>query len=135
MKKSILSILLIAIVSLTFTSCKKGWEKPKDDFKVCSIEESTISSDKNYEDVNKVEAGIKQYILKDIVVDPSCNCITQGYVKYVKNGKTAALVDYSNKNCDGWAVKTMCVNGDCDENSSCFKFQQTCTTLEENSGE
>lgn len=126
------SLLLLAVLAIVVTSCSKdelksNYLKPS---KAYNLNKLTICADGNYEDYYNVASGVLQYTLKPIVVDSACNCIVSGYVKYVKNGKTVALVDYGKGTCDKWAVKTICVNGDCkDKNATSCKFEQVCGTI------
>ncbi len=118
------NVILFTLIVLAVTACKKEkkyWcDEGKGDY--CS---ACLTSD--YENPNAVASNIEVYELKPLVTDPNCNCIVSGYVKYLKDGITVALVDYGEGDCDGYAVKTLCVNGDCeDKNAECCKFQQQC---------
>lgn len=122
MKVNILAVVMLLI--FTVVSCKKKFVKePGYEPKGCEL-----CIDGEYEDIDNYGSNVKQYIVKTIKIDESCGFIVGGYVKYVKNGKTIALVDYYGKGkCDGWAVKTLCYNGDCKDNMATFcKFKQNC---------
>lgn len=100
-----------------------------DDVVSCSLSESAVSSDASYQDFyNWQSAGVEQYIIEDIVVDATCNCIVSGYVKYLKDGKTVALIKYGDGACDSWAIKVNCIDGSCAEKAGayCTKFEQNC---------
>ena len=122
-KNYIVCILLGTLV--VFSACKKKefWKKdcePKD-IGICNGDQT-----KEYNNTDYIE-----YIVKPIVVSPDCNCIVQGFLKYVKNNKTVALIDYGNGECDDWAVKINCVDGDCyDKLATKCKFQIECNTQE-----
>jgi len=126
-----LHYIISTFIILSFLSCNKLDCKKDDDVKVCTLENSSVSTDNSYQDFyNWEESGVKQYVLEDIVVDPTCNCIVSGYIKYVKDKKTVALIKYGNGNCDSWAIKINCVDGSCSEEAGayCTKFEQNCTT-------
>jgi len=117
--------------ALVFSSCKKIKELKSDDVVSCTLSESAISANASYQDFyNWQSSGVEQYILEDIVIDPTCNCIVSGYVKYLKDGKTAALIKYGDGTCDSWAIKINCVDGSCSEKAGayCTKFEQACGT-------
>ena len=75
-------------------------------------------------------AGFHKFIYKPIVISQECNCIVSGKVKYIKDCKTVALVDYGNGNCDNVATKIICVDGNCFDESknpfSSFEFTIAC---------
>jgi hypothetical protein len=127
MKKILPAIFLLAIIP--FVSCNKFDCKKDKDYKICTINNSELSTDNNYEDFYNWQApGVEQYILEKIVVDPSCNCIVSGFVKYLKDGKTIAMVNYGEGDCDEWATKVNCIDGSCSEKDGayCTKFKQDC---------
>ena len=124
MKTPIITFSLLFFFGMSVISCKKICEFKKP----CTPETCEVCVDTDYQDHKTVAANVKQYIVKPLVIDPSCNCIVQGFVKYVKDGKTIALVDYGDGTCDKWAVKTICYNGKCEDKlaTSC-KFELDCT--------
>ena len=62
-------------------------------------------------------SGVHKFVYEPIVISDDCNCIVSGKVKYLKNCKTIALIDYGNGNCDNIAAKILCKDGACfDEN-------------------
>tara|TARA_B110000444_G_C18715540_1_gene535839 strand:- start:233 stop:640 length:408 start_codon:yes stop_codon:yes gene_type:complete len=66
-------------------------------------------------------SGVHKFIYEPIVISDDCNCIVSGKVKYLKNCKTIALVDYGNGDCDNIATKILCKDGKCfDENKIPF---------------
>ncbi|NQY11866.1 MAG: hypothetical protein HRT71_20415 [Flavobacteriales bacterium] len=104
----------------------------KADYAGCKIKECIECLSNEYEDPYQIADGVTQYIVKPLVVDESCGCIVQGFVKYVKDGKTVALVDYGDGTCDGWATKNICVDGNCEhKKASCCKFEVTCIANDE----
>lgn len=125
MKTKILT--LTALLAIAFVACeKKNCKKDSKDKLFCKLEDCVISANNEYEDCYNFPSDVQQYIIKPIVTDES-DCIVKGFVKYVKNGKTVALVDYGNGESDKWAVKTICYDGDCDHDlTNCYKFEQVC---------
>ena len=62
-------------------------------------------------------SGVHKFVYEPIVISDDCNCIISGKVKYLKDCKTIALIDYGNGNCDNIATKILCKDGACfDEN-------------------
>lgn len=123
--KNIASIL---ICSLIIFSCgkadfKKDWDKEKSD---CEKKECVTCSSDDYQDPEFTGEGITKYVLEDFKYDAE-GCITEGYVKYLKNGTTIALVKYWNKEGVTYGCKTMCPTGDCyDDQATCCKFEYEC---------
>lgn len=70
-----------------------------------------------------------KYIYEPIVFDEDCNCIVSGKVKYLKNCKTAILLDYGNGECDNIATKTICKNGKCETSAGAYteEFEFDCS--------
>ena len=120
MKKQWLCYVIVGMLVI-FSSCKKKdfWKKEcgVKDIGICNGDQT-----KQYNNTDYIE-----YIVKPIVVSPDCNCIVQGFLKYVKNNKTVALIDYGNGECDEWAVKINCVDGDCEHKMATkCKFEIDC---------
>ena len=64
-------------------------------------------------------SGVHKFVYEPIVISDDCNCIVSGKVKYLKDCKTIALIDYGNGDCDNIATKILCKDGTCfDENKS-----------------
>lgn len=125
--------LFSSILAIGLVSCKKDFGDKKDCGKKKHFEKMECGDceNTNYEDFYTVAEGVTQYEVEPIVVDPTCNCIVSGLVKYVENGLTVAMVDYGKGECDAWAVKKLCVDGKCEgELVSCCKFEQVCPSLE-----
>ena len=62
-------------------------------------------------------SGVHKFVYEPIVISDDCNCIVSGKVKYLKDCKTIALIDYGNGDCDNIATKILCNEGTCfDEN-------------------
>jgi hypothetical protein len=86
---------------------------------VCCCSKLDKKLDDKY-DCNKL-SGVHKFIYEPIVISGYCNCIVSGKVKYLKNCKTIALVDYGNGDCDNIATKILCKDGKCfDENKIPF---------------
>ena len=82
---------------------------------LCSCSKLDKKLDDKY-DCNKL-SGIHKFIYEPIVISDNCNCIVSGKVKYLKDCKTIALIDYGNGDCDNVATKILCKDGTCfDEN-------------------
>jgi len=82
---------------------------------------------------------VEKYILSPLVKDNDCGYIVSGKIKFVVEGKTAAIVDYGDGEIDGWAVKTIYHRkgghkgkgmgkgcGKEREYTKCCKFEQKC---------
>jgi len=124
MKNSIL--LLLVAFCLTIVSCgkdldfKKGKKDdwPTFDFdleglEVCEWNEAEMSGPE-----------FQEYVLKEVTNADECDCHTEGYLKYLKNGKTIALIYFGDGECDNWAVRIDCVDGDCEhELATMCKFE------------
>ena len=64
-------------------------------------------------------SGVHKFVYVPIVISDDCNCIVSGKVKYLKDCKTIALIDYGNGDCDNIATKILCKEGTCfDENKN-----------------
>jgi hypothetical protein len=145
MKVTIWSLLVL--FSLIAASCHKD----KGEKKICKMEECVVCDDNRFDNKdhikdhyidkegNKIDWQVEKYILSPIVKDNDCGYIVSGKVKYVVNGKTAAIVDYGDGEIDGWAVKTIYhkkdgnkgMGGHCNkdkykESTKCCKFEQKC---------
>ena len=113
---------------LVVNSCNKKYDFDKKDG-YCSLNDATEINSSEFQDPFNFSADLTQYILKDLIVDPNTGCITSGWVKYLRNGMTVALVDYGYGENGDWMVITNCVNGNCeDSGSTCTKIQQSCDT-------
>lgn len=70
---------------------------------------------------DKADCAFKsKYVYETIVFDEACDCIVAGKVKYLKDCKTAILLDYGNGECDNIAIKTICQNGDCETSAGAY---------------
>jgi hypothetical protein len=123
-------IFISVFLGLVLISCEKvevEMEKEKEevDYGVCGFG-CGISPDfclnTSYENPEQADAGIEVLIIKPLVTSEECNCIISGEVKYLKDGKTIALVSYGNGACDDIAEKVLCVDGNCDNSDAvkCF---------------
>ena len=91
------SLVLFALLAFTFTACDKdNMCKEKEDY-------CYECKDTDYQDVRNYASNLTQHIVKPIVVDPSCGCITAGFVKYVDNttNQTVAMAKYDGVIKDG----------------------------------
>lgn len=50
---------------------------------------------------------VEKHVLEPLEYDDDCGYIIKGKVKFLVNGKTAAIVDYGDGTVDAWAVKTI----------------------------
>ena len=82
--------------------------------------------------------NVEKYILSPLVTEGECGYIVKGKIKYVINGRTAAIVDYGDGEMDAWVVKTIYFNK-CGKDgkpgakgkgrkevTKCCKFEQKC---------
>lgn len=113
----------LIILMTVLLACKKESIKKSDE----DLQSVQLCVKSDFQDVNDVPSGVTQYIYEPLKTDAKCGCIVAGKVKYVKQGKTTALVDYGNGACDKWAVQTNCYNGDCKHKKATkCKFEQKC---------
>ena len=59
-----------------------------------------------------INYGVHKFVYEPIVISDDCNCIISGKVKYLKDCKTIALIDYGNGYCDNIATKKSSVKMD-----------------------
>ncbi|MDX2361491.1 MAG: hypothetical protein QNK23_11845 [Crocinitomicaceae bacterium] len=118
-----LRLLLISTLLVgALASCMKKGEK--NEFKwACSEATCEECISDIYENPYTVPSDVEVYYVEPLVYDAKCGCITGGWVKYLKNGKTVAMVKYGEGECDRQGIKVMCVDGDCDLGTG----SQTCT--------
>jgi len=124
MKKLFFPILALALV--IFSTCeKREFDEHKGEYGEFELCESNDFEDPDNLNIDNLE----KYIVKPLVVDESCGCVVSGLIKYVKDNKTVALIDYGKGECDEWAVKTLYdEDGNCNgksKNSYC-KFKIEC---------
>ena len=72
---------------------------------VCSWEEATEASGSEFE----------KFIVKELKYDTNCNCIYEGYEKFLENGEIRFLIIYGSKDCVGYGYKVTCENGNCED--------------------
>ena len=78
-------------------------------------------------DFSVLPEGVEEIVVRELKTDPSCGCIVEGEVKYVKEGRTILMLDYGCGECDAWVVRTTCPNGKCKSKSAdCCKFMLDC---------
>jgi hypothetical protein len=121
---------ILLVPAVLFSSCNKEdlWGKKGSNYEMkCDLSNSIETTDDTYLNPYTTPSNVKVNILRDLETGDECNCIVSGFVKYRVNGKTAALVDYGNGQCDPWVAITLCHNGDCeDSRAKCYKFKQNC---------
>lgn len=123
---------------ILFCSCEK-LSLDKGDKELCSfdfnLDELAVGSwDRNAE-LNM--DATKEYEVENLVYSEDCDCIISGFMKYVENGKTKFLIQYGDGECDTWATKTTCFNGDCcNKESFTEKFAiESCASSHPKDGE
>lgn len=110
----LITALLLGLAPLPIKACEStGWERVYDP---SSLE---ICTSPEFEDHDAVGDDHFKFTAYEIETSPECGCIVAGMYKYVTSkdgelGQTAALVDFGYGECDGWAVKTLCVEGKCE---------------------
>lgn len=122
MKKS---LVLFAALSFVFISCTKGDFK-KEDKTNWKKDVCEVCEDDSFQDPTLVASTYKKYEIKELKYN-AYGCIESGYLKYLKDGETVALVKYWTKDniTEGW--KQICFDGSCDnkETTECY-FELTC---------
>ncbi|MFT6320184.1 MAG: hypothetical protein ACJAT4_001106 [Granulosicoccus sp.] len=81
----------------------------------CSWDEATEASGTSFE----------KFVIKELQYNADCDCVYEGYEKFVENGKTKFLIIYGSDDCVGYGYKVTCENGDCEDGDKC-KFLQDC---------
>ncbi len=119
---------LFSLVSifLLLSACEKLSLDKDDEKGLCSFEfnlnELTVGSWDKDAELNL--SNSKEYEVKELVYSDDCGCIVSGFMKYVENGKTKFLIQYGEGECDNWATKTTCFDGDCcNDESFTVKFE------------
>lgn len=125
MKKIIYALVAISVL----VSCKKFGDK-KGNFEFpCDANSCQVCGDDTYNDPSGVSTDVQVYYVEAITTTPDGLCKTGGFVKYLKNGKTVALVKYGTDANGSYGIKTNCVNGDCEhKNASTCTFRIHCVT-------
>lgn len=97
--------LLVVGIAITFTACSKK-------------ETNVVGSDSNPLEtkltkevadivVIKGEGKYEKIITKPLVKTDDCKYIVEGTIEYLLDGKTVAIVDFGNGECDDIATKTV----------------------------
>lgn len=86
-----------------------------EEMETCTWDEATEASGTEFE----------KFIVKELKYDTDCDCIYEGYEKFLENGVTRFLIIYGSDDCVGYGYKVTCENGDCEEGEKC-KFLQDC---------
>ena len=112
MKK--LLFLLSLCIMVVSTSCEKMDLKDKGHKGDCQkdIEECVQNSYSEFQD----ETLYREYVVEELVIDESCGCIVEGMLKYVEiaNNRTASLIKFASKDCEGYGYKILCKDGKCE---------------------
>ncbi len=85
------------------------------EMELCEWDEESEASDPAFEKIT----------VKELIYSEDCGCYTQGFEKYLENGKTRFLIYYKSVDCVGYGYKVTCEDGDCDKGVKC-KFIQEC---------
>ncbi|MFK8005352.1 MAG: hypothetical protein AB8H03_03235 [Saprospiraceae bacterium] len=86
-----------------------------EEMEICTWDETTEASGAEFE----------KFTVKELKYDTDCDCIYEGYEKFLENGVTRFLIIYGSDDCVGYGYKVTCENGDCEEGNKC-KFLQDC---------
>lgn len=119
------AILILLFIALILVSCKK---EDKNDYKFpCNPGECPTCVDDAFMHPDSVSSDYQVDFVEELEFSANCNCLVKGLVKYRLNGQTTALVWYGDGECDNLAVRTLCVDGDCeDENAVTCQIEMTC---------
>lgn len=86
-----------------------------EEMEICTWDEATEASGSEFE----------KHIIKELKYSADCDCIYEGYEKFLVNGQTRYLIIYGSDDCVGFGYKVTCENGDCKDAEKC-KFLQDC---------
>lgn len=117
---------LLVLPCLGAKSCEKSeWER------VYDPDANEPCTSDAYQDWDAVGDDHLKHVVWPLEESAECNCPVAGLLKYRqkddKGNLTVALVDYGDGACDGWAIKTLCVDGDCaHELATTCKFAVDC---------
>lgn len=125
-----LRFVFVGVAVFAFLSCEKEnkkFDKSKHGLWECGVGMYNCTDDR-FEDPYIQQENLEVFIFEPLVISDDCNCIVQGAVKYVENGKTVALVYYGDGECGSQAKKVLCVNGDCKSKfvSYCYFTPSNC---------
>jgi len=81
----------------------------------CTWDEATEASGAEFE----------KHVVKELKYGTECDCIEEGFEKFLENGITRYLIIYGSDDCVGYGYKVTCENGDCEDAVKC-KFLQDC---------
>ena len=120
---------LVGLLIIGLVSCEKQGDiekLEKEHLWFCEV--YVECNDTRFEDPYQNSENVEIYIIDPLVVSEECNCIVKGIVKYVENGKTAAMVYYGDGKCGNSVKKVFCVNGDCKSKNIevCYFDQANC---------
>ena len=125
--KILIACLILGLGPMPMKGCADSeWTRvyDPDSLELCTSSE--------YEDHDSVGDDHAKYTAFPIETSDECGCIVAGMYKYVllEDGElkqTMALVDFGYGECDGWAVKTLCAWGKCDDSvATMCKFPVDC---------
>ncbi len=129
-----LHIVWVGLFFVGVVSCEKyedeKYEKEKFEYWECGMKAYDECDDLRFEDPYIQSENLDVYMVKPLVVSADCNCIVEGVVKYVENGKTVAMVYYGDGECGESAKKVFCVDGNCDSKkvTVCYFYLSNCET-------
>lgn len=116
-------LVVFALASAGYESCGPQWDREY------TPAASQLCADNSYQVHEQVGQDHLKYIVWPVVMSDECGCPVSGLLKYVqvKPEQTKALVDFGDGACDGWAIKTLCFEGDCEhEQATTCKFKVQC---------
>lgn len=86
-----------------------------EEMEICTWDEATEASGTEFD----------KHIVKELKYNSDCDCVYEGYEKFLENGQTRFLIIYGSDDCVGYGYKVTCENGDCEDAEKC-KFLQDC---------
>ena len=119
-------LFTLLTASLLLSSCVKSDFKKEDKITDCEKKSCTECTSTEFEDPSQIGADITMYEIEKLQYNDR-GCVSEGYVKYLKDGITVALVKYWTKEGVTYGCKTLCIDGDCKkEGSTCCSFELEC---------
>ena len=125
--------LLSVLSLLLFFSCEKENEfggtvdKEAQEYEFpCQVGNCDVCEDYDFVNPNTGDP-LHRTVVEPVIYSEECGCYVSGLVKYDDCGQTIALVWYGDGECDGKGLKTICVNGDCnDPDAKTCEFDLDC---------
>ena len=125
------NIFAAVLLGLILTSCSKLKDDKTDWNFPCDLGTCVECASDSYEDPGLVGSDHTIHYLEPIIWNEEGTCIVGGFVKYLKDGKTVALVRYGLGEDGNYGIKTLCVNGDCeDQQATTCTFENDCVVTE-----